>query len=321
MLNKSLGVLLLIIAVSACAQYSVPSTTSDRTGTLQLKVTDQVQNVSSLILTVSEIQVHNAVQDTSTETPVVNETGTEENESAVSGWITVNSQPVQFDLISVKDLKDMLGENNLAAGTYTQTRLVITSAQAVVNGQQVNVTVPSNIVRFVRPFEIQPNKTTSIVFDFDADKSLVMTGDGKYVLKPTVKLVKEFEGKEKSEANSIKTQQAADASAKRQARQILPQVKTEKFLIEADDTGFYLSGQVTSAITVVAGNTVQLTFYVKPVGTYYGGLDFRSSEFNTVSAPPGQNVTVTFTASKTFTITSYWPSTGVRKSNLYINVV
>jgi len=45
----------------------------------------------------------------------------------------------------------------------------------------------------VHPFNIESNKTTSLVFDFDADKSVVEAGD-KYILKPVVKVITEFEG-------------------------------------------------------------------------------------------------------------------------------
>ncbi|MEK7083470.1 MAG: hypothetical protein AAB972_04810 [Patescibacteria group bacterium] len=86
--------------------------------------------------------------------------------------------------------------------------------------------------------------------------------------------------------------------------------------VEADDLGFYPTGQVS----FLAGTRVKLTFSVRTARVYYGGLDFRSSKFSTVKALPGKTVTVEFTADSSFVITSYWPSSGVYKASLSVNV-
>ena len=52
-------------------------------GVLQIKVTDQ-GNISSLVLSVSEIKVHQAVANETGQTE-----GQETNETDTSGWITV----------------------------------------------------------------------------------------------------------------------------------------------------------------------------------------------------------------------------------------
>lgn len=95
-----------------------------------------------------------------------------------------------------------------------------------------------------------------------------------------------------------------------------PAPKTQEFTIEADDHGFYPS----SDITVSKGTHVKITFIVRTINVYYGGLDFRSSEFKTESTKPGNSVTVEFTANSPLIITSYWPLTGVSKANLQIGI-
>jgi len=48
--------------------------------------------------------------------------------------------------------------------------------------------LPSGKLKFVRPFEVFDGETTIILLDFDADKSVKVTGDGKVIVKPVVKL-------------------------------------------------------------------------------------------------------------------------------------
>lgn len=88
-------------------------------------------------------------------------------------------------------------------------------------------------------------------------------------------------------------------------------VQTKEFTIEADDGGFYPSGTVT----VNKGDNVKITFKVRTSGTYFGGLDFRSSVWgDTGTVKPGESTIVEFTADKTFTFTSYWPVSNVKKA-------
>jgi hypothetical protein len=79
--------------------------------------------------------------------------------------------------------------------------------------------------------------------------------------------------------------------------------------VEADDSGLY-----PAAVTVPKGAIVNLTFKVRSTNVYYGGLEFRSNVFITPRIPPGGSNDVTFTARETFTYTSYWPATNVRKA-------
>lgn len=88
-----------------------------------------------------------------------------------------------------------------------------------------------------------------------------------------------------------------------------PSPQTLNVTIEADDRGLY-----PETVTVPKGAIVNLLFKVRSTNVYYGGLDFRSSKFMTPAIPPGGSNGVTFVASETFTYTSYWPSSGVRKA-------
>jgi len=194
--------LVLVLAVSLCVVPSIVPSVAQ--GTLQLKITDKVENVTSLTLNINEIRVHKA-GIVETEEPInetqVNETeenetqGTETNETETAEWITVFSGPKTIDLIAVKGVEQLLGEAKLDAGKYTQIRLAVDNATVIINETSYDVNVPSKTIKFVHPFNIEANKTTSLIFDFDADKSIVEAGKkDKYILKPVVKVITEFEG-------------------------------------------------------------------------------------------------------------------------------
>ncbi len=58
---------------------------------------------------------------------------------------------------------------------------------------------------------------------------------------------------------------------------------------------------------VPKNSLVKIKFKVRSQGVYFGGLDFRSSVFNTSTILPGKDKEVEFTADESFTYTSYWP--------------
>jgi len=202
MKNILLFGLITIVLIAGCV---IPSFGG---GTLQLKITDQ-GSISSLVLSISEVKVHIAGNETETE----QSEGQETNETDGGGWITVAGSKT-IDLIQVKGVNDLLGETSLDPGKYTQIRLSISSATAVIDGVSHTLTIPSGTLKFIHPFEIENNKTTSLIIDFNADNSIVEAGD-KYILKPVVRISTEFEKKEKGEAERIKNQQATEARAKR----------------------------------------------------------------------------------------------------------
>jgi len=81
------------------------------------------------------------------------------------------------------------------------------------------------------------------------------------------------------------------------------------FTIEADDNRLS-----PSEIRVKKGTKVMLTFNVSDTNVYFGGLDFRSSKFNTPKIAPGGSTTVEFTADESFEFKSYWPASNRLKA-------
>ncbi|MDP2931362.1 MAG: DUF4382 domain-containing protein, partial [Chloroflexota bacterium] len=71
----------------------------------------------------------------------------------------------------------------------TQIRMVIDKVQVALGGNAPqDATVPSGALKFVRPFDVVAGQTVTLLLDFDADKSVNVTGGGKVMVKPVVKL-------------------------------------------------------------------------------------------------------------------------------------
>lgn len=148
------------------------------TGILEIRVTDAPpdRDVAAIYVILSNIQVHKSSSETDGD----------------DGWITVISDPQPFDLIQLKDLgvEEILGQAVIDIGEYTQIRMDVEIVGAVIDGQTVDMDVklPSGKLKIICVFTIKADEVTVLLIDFDADKSLVFTGEGKVIFQPVVKL-------------------------------------------------------------------------------------------------------------------------------------
>ena len=184
-MKKLFLTLMLVLAVFSFSGCS----SEDKTGTLVLQITDAPPelNISSVVVTISGVMVHLAESD-----EVVVENSSLENESVSSaGWIVVVNESQTFDLIEIKDITEFLGSAELDSGKYTQIRLVVESAVAVVDGVEQELMIPSKVVKLTRGFVIEPNQTTTLTLDFDAAESIHSTGNSKFVMRPTIRVIQE----------------------------------------------------------------------------------------------------------------------------------
>jgi len=119
---------------SACAPQTpspVPVPTADISGTLQVYVTDAPprEEVTSIMVTISEVQVHIAEAEQEREqSSSDNETPKQEQEEDSGGeWITIklNDDATTFDLLEIRGIEQYLGASEVATGKYTQVRLVV----------------------------------------------------------------------------------------------------------------------------------------------------------------------------------------------------
>jgi hypothetical protein len=109
------------------------------------------------------------------------------------------------DLKKLTSAQDVLGTGPMAAGHYTQIRLVVSTATlyfdnassgspcastiAAPAGGSAPVDVPSGDLRLNREFDVTSTAATTILLDFDGDQSVKQTGNGGYMMTPVVTVV------------------------------------------------------------------------------------------------------------------------------------
>jgi hypothetical protein len=119
-----------------------------------------------------------------------------------AGWTDITLNPAKkINLLKLTNgVLESLGQTSLPAGHYSQMRLVLDAntgtgmANSVVptGGSETTLSTPSAVqsgIKLVNGFDVAAGQTTSVVLDFDACKSVVTQGKGRYSLKPVVKVV------------------------------------------------------------------------------------------------------------------------------------
>ena len=164
-------------------------------GTLEVRVTDAPPDykVTSVVVTVSEVQVHRAVAEQEQVEGVSGNQTQQSTQQEGSGWTTIDlsEDALTFDLLTITGIERFLGTSEVAAGKYTQVRLVLDDVKVGLLGETEprDATVPSKELKLVHPFDVVDGETTTIVFDFDAEKMVTVTGAGDVMVKPVVKLI------------------------------------------------------------------------------------------------------------------------------------
>ena len=118
-----------------------------------------------------------------------------ETQANQSGWITIINESQTFDLLALQNVTALLGEKNLTVGKYTQIRLTVASGNITINAsgniEEHTLIVPSDEIKLIHPFTISDNTTTVLILDFIVNQSIHQTGNGKFLLKPTIKIIQE----------------------------------------------------------------------------------------------------------------------------------
>jgi hypothetical protein len=163
-----------------------PSGTGAR---LNLMLTDSpFSDAQSLLVTFSEVTAHRSG------------TGGFSSLPFASGATTRTC-----DLKKLTAAQDILGTGVLPAGHYTMVRLVVSSAAlyfdnpsdgpacaptiAAPSGRSEPVEISSGEVRLNRPFDVPDSGVTTMLVDFDGDQSVRLTGNGRYMMNPVIRVV------------------------------------------------------------------------------------------------------------------------------------
>jgi len=149
---------------------SPTSTAAANTGVAEVRATDAPPaGISKILVTTKNIQVHKA-------------------DAAEDSWITVVSAEKTFDLVVIQGAELSLGQENLAPGKYTQIRFDVTKVVVTQDNKDITAKLPGDRIKVVSPFEIKTGEKTILTLDFEADKFVVVTGNGEAQVKPVIRL-------------------------------------------------------------------------------------------------------------------------------------
>jgi hypothetical protein len=154
-------------------------------GTVAVSLTDAPAcGFDAVNVTVSKVRIHQSAS-------------AGENDS---GWTDITVAPARkINLLNLTNgALEALGQASLAAGSYSQLRLVLegtSGANTVVRSgtsAEVALDTPSALqsgIKLVNQFDVASGQRVDLVLDFDACKSVVSKGNNGYSLKPVVKVV------------------------------------------------------------------------------------------------------------------------------------
>ncbi|WP_035373904.1 DUF4382 domain-containing protein [Pseudoduganella violaceinigra] len=185
-----LPLLLSALLLTACGGGGGSGTAppSQTAGTLVVSLTDAPScGFDAVNVTVTKVRVN------------MNATASETD----GGWTDITLSPARkINLLNLANgTLDALGQTALTAGHYTQVRLLLdpntgnSMANSVVlssNGSEVSLDTPSAVqsgIKLNADFTVEAGQRYDLVMDFDACKSIVTKGNGRYALKPVVKVV------------------------------------------------------------------------------------------------------------------------------------
>jgi hypothetical protein len=181
-------------------------------GTLKIYLTDTSGNYkendsgtySAVYITISKIEAHIAG----------------DNDGDKGSWKPLK----QWDeglLVNLKEYEDrsmLLALLELETNKYTQLRLFLMDeeeddliAWIVLKGSEesepkIPLEIPSVYqtgIKLNRPFEIVEGMITKLTIDFDAEKSVIKTGNGKYKMKPVIHMTSETPSEEDIDTSSV----------------------------------------------------------------------------------------------------------------------
>jgi hypothetical protein len=158
-------------------------------GTLKIYLTDAPGDYKEVYINISKIEGHIA----------------SDGEEEEGYWEILKewSGGLPVDLIELEDVSMLLASLELEPNKYTQLRIFLNGdASLVLEGEEgldgLTETIPLEIpssantgIKLNRPFEIVEGMITKLTIDFDAEKSVIKTGNGKYKMKPVISLSSE----------------------------------------------------------------------------------------------------------------------------------
>ncbi len=170
-MKKLIGFLALSLAILSCSS-------DDQNARLEIRLTDAPGDYEEVNVDIQGIEVH------------------AEGGDAANGWKSLNVNTGVYNLLKLSNgIDTLLSATELPAGKISQIRLILGNNNSIkINNQVIDLTAPSaqhSGLKLNVHADLVEGVTYKILLDFDAARSIVETGSGKYNLKPVIRSLTE----------------------------------------------------------------------------------------------------------------------------------
>ena len=168
--------LALLTGILGCSDSTAPADSNDGPGQLKLNLIDAPCDYDEVNLVVAGVRVHRAGED------------------SLSGWLDVGVDTFTVDLLTLNDGQSVvIADSLIPSGDYTQIRLLLAEGcHVIVDGETHELEVPSGEtsgLKLNHPFTLNPDAIYEATLDFDACRSIHVTGNGRYKMKPVIHVI------------------------------------------------------------------------------------------------------------------------------------
>lgn len=185
--QKSISVIFIIFALLALIYSGCKKEDHQPTGTTNLKVS----LVNSVATKGAYISVHGAYESVNIDIQKVS-IHTSSDSAANSGWFDLETNTGIYDLLDYTAGNDTLiaFDTLLQTQNISQIRLLLGSNNTIVDdGKTYELETPSGQTSGLKVqvhADLKAGFAYKILLDFDTEKSIIKTGNGKYKLKPVI---------------------------------------------------------------------------------------------------------------------------------------
>jgi len=167
-----------ICVVLALSLFFSCSDHDDKPAYLEVHLTDAPGDYQQVNIDVQDVQVNSGSED--------------------GGWTSIDVNEGIYDILKLTNgLDTLLGSCELPAGKISQVRLILGNNNSVkIDDQVIALSTPSaqqSGLKLQVKTELREGITYKLLLDFDAARSIVKTGSGKYILKPVIRTIVEAE--------------------------------------------------------------------------------------------------------------------------------
>lgn len=164
---NTIAALLVIILINSCSKEPSPATS----GNIMIRLTDSPAHYKQVNVDIQQVSVH----------------------MSGGSWINLPTKSGVYNLLVLQNGIDtsLVNTTALPTGTITQMRLILGSNNTLMDssGAVYNLTVPSGSesgIKLIGNITVTSGQTLVVKLDFNANASIVATGNNTYQLKPTI---------------------------------------------------------------------------------------------------------------------------------------